>query len=188
MTGCNSRFPCRLCSRFGWPGVLALGAALFGLLMLVDCGADGSDGTSPPPVSAAVSDTALLSGTASDGSMLPEYIRNADNPHFKVLEPLYAPFVVDSLSRYADSTLTRGWLTLTKYAPLYRNLCSTERPYHIWAVLPDHFPDGRLLQIDGIAENADVIQFHFTVTQAESLLGDLVLRLDSTLGALRGTR
>lgn len=186
MAGCDSRFSCRLCGRLGWGGILALGAGLFGLLLLLDCGGGGSAET--PPLSPSAADTATVALPVADDPSVPEYIRNADNPHFKVLEPLYAPFVVDSLSRYADSTLTRGWLTLTKYAPLYHNLCSKERPYHMWVVLPDYFPDGQLLQIDGIAENADVVQFHFTVTQAESLLGDLVLRLDSTLGALRSAQ
>lgn len=183
MAGCDSRFSCRLCGRLGWGDIVGLGAVIFGLLVLLDCGGGGAEHT--PPATPTAADTAMVASPGADDPSLPDYIRNAHNPHFKVLESLYAPFVVDSLSRYADSTLTRSWLTLTKYAPLYRNLCSTERPYHMWVVLPDYFPEGQLLQIDGIAENADVIQFHFTVTQAESLLGDLVLRLDSTLGTLR---
>lgn len=101
-----------------------------------------------------------------------------------VMDSIYAPFIVDSLCRYKDSTYTNGYITLTKYAP-YQRLCSTEENYYMWVEVKEIFPLGQLIQITGIAENEELIQFHFRMVTEESL-DDMLTKLDSTLQSIKG--
>ena len=101
-----------------------------------------------------------------------------------VMDSIYAPFIVDSLCRYKDSTYTTGYITLTKYAP-YQRLCSTEENYYMWVGVKEIFPMGQLVQVNGIAENEELIQFHFRIVTEESL-DDMLSKLDSTLQSIKG--
>lgn len=101
-----------------------------------------------------------------------------------VMDSIYAPFIVDSLCRYKDSTYTDGYITLTKYAP-YQRLCSTEENYYMWVGVKELFPLGQLIQVTGIAENEELIQFHFRTVTEESL-DDMLSKLDSTLQSIKG--
>ena len=101
-----------------------------------------------------------------------------------VMDSIYAPFIVDSLCRYKDSTYTTGYITLTKYAP-YQKLCSTEDNYYMWVGVKEIFPMGQLVQVNGIAENEELIQFHFRIVTEESL-DDMLSKLDSTLQSIKG--
>lgn len=101
-----------------------------------------------------------------------------------VMDSIYAPFIVDSLCRYKDSTYTKGYITLTKYAP-YQRLCSTEENYYMWVGVKEIFPLGQLIQITDIAENEELIQFHFRIVSEESL-DDMLSKLDSTLQSIKG--
>ena len=110
--------------------------------------------------------------------------RNAENPHFKVLDSIYSPFMVDSLCRFTEKNASKGFLTMTKNAPYYKELCSTEKNYFMWVNLDKYFPSGELLKITGIAENDELIQFHFTREQDVEAMDDVIQRMDSTLKKL----
>lgn len=114
-----------------------------------------------------------------------EFLKNAENPHFKVLDSIYAPFAIDSLCRYNDSTRQSGFLTFSKKAPFYRDLCSTEKEYLMFVVLDKYFPNGEMLTITGIAENEELIQFHFKRTDKEEELGEIMHTMDSLLNSLK---
>lgn len=110
-----------------------------------------------------------------------EFLKNADNPHFKIVDSIYAPFAVDSLCRYTDANGERGFLTFTKQAPFYRDLCSSEKEYIMWVVLDKYFPYGEMLTITSVAENDSLIQFHFKRSDKEQSLSDVITRMDSLI-------
>ena len=99
---------------------------------------------------------------------------------FKVLDSIYSPFLVDSLCRYFDETQTTGFITMSKYAP-YQRLLSKEKDYYMWINITRFFPQGQLVQITGIAQNEEVIQFHFKIDDNKEMLDNMVSKLDSTL-------
>lgn len=99
----------------------------------------------------------------------------------KMLDSIYMPYMVDSLCRYTDKTRKRGYITMTKDAPAYQDLCSTEKDYLMWIDLDRYFPGGQLVQITGIAQDEKLIQFHFTVNENNETLDNMLHRLDSTL-------
>jgi len=99
----------------------------------------------------------------------------------KMLDSIYMPYMVDSLCRYTDNTRKRGFVTMTKDAPSYQDLCSTEKDYLMWIDLDRYFPGGQLVNIIGIAQDEKLIQFHFTVSDNHKTLDEMLHRLDSTL-------
>ena len=107
--------------------------------------------------------------------------KNAESPFFKVLDSIYSPFMVDSLCRFRDAEAKTGYLTLTKNAPFYRDLCSTGKEYYMFVRQEQYFPQGELLKIVGVAENKEIIQFHFTRGNETEALEDVMMRMDSTI-------
>ena len=101
-----------------------------------------------------------------------------------VLDSMYIPFLVDSLCRYTDTTCTKGFITMTKYAP-YKRLLTDEKDYYMWVGLERFFTGGQLVQVTGVAQNEQLIQFHFKINKNEGTLDDMVLKLDSTLQSLQ---
>ncbi|MBP3663652.1 MAG: hypothetical protein J6J03_00665 [Tyzzerella sp.] len=107
------------------------------------------------------------------------------NEEIRVLDSIYLPFIVDSLCRYTDNTCTKGFITLTKYAPSYEKLCSAEKDYYMWVALDKFFPGGQLVKVTGIAQNEQFIQFHFSVNSNDETLEDMLIKLDSTLNVMQ---
>lgn len=107
------------------------------------------------------------------------------NEEIRVLDSIYLPFIVDSLCRYTDNTRTKGFITLTKYAPSYEKLCSAEKDYYMWVALDKFFPGGQLVKVTGIAQNEQFIQFHFSVNSNDETLEDMLIKLDSTLNVMQ---
>ena len=107
------------------------------------------------------------------------------NEEIRVLDSIYLPFIVDSLCRYTDNTRTKGFITLTKYAPSYEKLCSAEKDYYMWVALDKFFPWGQLVKVTGIAQNEQFIQFHFSVNSNDETLEDMLIKLDSTLNVMQ---
>lgn len=107
-----------------------------------------------------------------------------NNP-IRILDSTYVPFMMDSLCRYTDATRTRGYLTMTKYAPSYEKLCSTAKDYYMWVGLDKYFPGGQLVRVTGIAQDDRLIQFHFTVAENGLTLDDMLGKLDSTLHVMQ---
>lgn len=108
-----------------------------------------------------------------------------ENEEIRVLDSIYLPFIVDSLCRYTDNTRTKGFITLTKYAPSYEKLCSAEKDYYMWVALDKFFPGGQLVKVTGIAQNEQFIQFHFSVNSNDETLEDMLIKLDSTLNVMQ---
>ncbi len=107
------------------------------------------------------------------------------NEEIRMLDSIYQPFIVDSLCRYTDATRTKGFITLTKYAPSYEKLCSTEKDYYMWVGLDKFFPGGQLVKVTGIAQNEQFIQFHFSISSNDETLEDMLIKLDSTLNVMQ---
>ena len=107
--------------------------------------------------------------------------KNAESPFFKVLDSIYSPFMVDSLCRFRDAEAKTGYLTLTKNAPFYRDLCSTGKEYYMFVRQEQYFPQGELLKIVGVAENKEIIQFHFARGNETEALEYVMMRMDSTI-------
>ena len=55
----------------------------------------------------------------------------------------------------------------------------------MWVGVKEIFPLGQLVQVNGIAENEELIQFHFSIVTEESL-DDMLSKLDSTLQSIKG--
>ena len=55
----------------------------------------------------------------------------------------------------------------------------------MWVGVKEIFPLGQLVQVNGIAENEELIQFHFRIVTEESL-DDMLSKLDSTLQSIKG--
>lgn len=107
--------------------------------------------------------------------------KNATNPHFKVLDEIYTPFMVDSLCRFSDAEKVQGFLTMTKNAPFFNDLRSNAKEYYMWVQLDKYFPYGELLRITGVAENDEVIQFHFRREKDAEALQDALQRMNRSL-------
>ena len=114
-----------------------------------------------------------------------ELRKKKENTELRVMDSIYAPFIVDSLCRYTDSTYTAGYITMTQYAP-YEKLCSSEESYYMWVGVKEIFPMGQLVKVIGIAQNEELIQFHFQVSNNDETLDNMLSRLDSTLQAIKG--
>lgn len=103
----------------------------------------------------------------------------------KVMDSIFQPYVIDSLCRYIDTTCTRGYVTLSKQAPGYERLVVPKRTYYMWVDLKQYFPEGQLVLVTGIAQDDDIIQFHFRIEEQQETLEDMMHKLDSTLQVLQ---
>ena len=102
----------------------------------------------------------------------------------KVLDSIYAPYMIDSLCRYVDSTFTQGYITMSKQAP-YQKLIAPKDSFYMWILLEQYFPEGKLVNVNGIAQDDKIIQFHFTIDQEEQTLEGMMHKLESTLQELQ---
>ena len=107
---------------------------------------------------------------------------------FKMLDSIYAPYMVDSLCRYLDSTFTKGYLTLSKQAPRYEELVVPGESYYMWVGIDRYFSGGKLVKVTGVAQDEKIIQFHFQIEDEEDTLDDMLLKLDSTLHVLQSAK
>lgn len=102
----------------------------------------------------------------------------------KVLDSIYAPYMIDSLCRYMDSTFTRGYVTMSKQAP-YQKLITQKDSFYMWIQQERYFPEGKLVNVTGVAQNDHIIQFHFFIDQEEQTLEGMMQKLEETLQELQ---
>ena len=113
------------------------------------------------------------------------FLKNASNPHFKIMDDVYSPFMVDSLCRFRNADCAEGFLTMTKNAPFYKELCSTADEYYMLVKLQKYFPYGELVRITGVAENDEIIQFHFRREKDAEAMEDVIERMSASLKELQ---
>ena len=133
--------------------------------------------------------TELKAYTEENARIAAEMEKSMNASQLRVMDSIYAPFVIDSLCQYTDSARTKGFITLSKFAPGYEKLCSTKENYYMWVGLERLFPlPGQLIQVTGVAQNDEIIQFHFKISNNEETLDDMLMRLDSTLQQIKGVK
>ena len=98
----------------------------------------------------------------------------------RVMDGRFVPYVIDSLSAWADSSCTYGWLTVSKRSGLYTDLLGDSAGWCILTGMGRYLPDGMLLRVVSVRQNDSLLQIHFRpVTDGDGMLGELSARLDS---------